>query len=290
MSLEPGTAVAGGAGPDSARTRGEGLQEGLIGRLRAGVAAAAEEVERTRGKCRRIRNRRQRDVARARARAVGELVTTDVGAVRARVDDLDELVGGGRGGAGRELVDAKARRALACDAGEDRVRRAVVAQLHGAVVPVGPAGDPVQPLERIDGARIALRALRTPLALGPGWPLRALRSRRSVRARGPAGSSRPRRAGRALGPSHAPGDPPLVLAARALRDAPEGRLEQVAIGLGARVGNVLLIAVLAWLILAARGAPLGDELVLELGLVGAFGLGFVALARRPSEVVLGYKG
>ena len=77
---------------------------------------------------------------------------------------------------------------------------------------------------------------------------------------------------------------------RALRDAPEGRLEQVAIGLGARMGNGLLIAVLGWLILAARGAPLGDELVLELGLLGAFGLGFVALARRPYEVVLGYKG
>src|SRR5436190_3436886 len=203
--------------PDSAHTGSEGLREGLIGRLRAGVAAAAEEVERTRRNCRPIRNRRQRDVARARAGAVGELVTTDVGAARARIGDLDELVGGGRGGAGRELVDANARRARAYDAREDRVRRAVVAQLHGAVVPVGPAGDPVQPLERIDGVRIALRALRTALALRPGRSLRALRSRRSVRARGAAESSRPRRAGRALGSAHAPGDPPLVLAARALR-------------------------------------------------------------------------
>jgi chlorophyll/bacteriochlorophyll a synthase len=97
--------------------------------------------------------------------------------------------------------------------------------------------------------------------------------------------------------------PPLLIAAllelyvlaiawmlRALREAPEGRLEQVAIGLGARMGNGLLIAVLAWLILGARDAPLADQLVLELGLLGAFGLGFVALARRPTEVVLGYKG
>ena len=82
----------------------------------------------------------------------------------------------------------------------------------------------------------------------------------------------------------------IVWMLRALREAREGRLEQVAIGLGARMGNGLLIATLASLILAARGAALADELILELGLFGAFGLGFVALARRPDEVVLGYKG
>jgi chlorophyll/bacteriochlorophyll a synthase len=75
-----------------------------------------------------------------------------------------------------------------------------------------------------------------------------------------------------------------------LREAPEGRLEQVAIGLGARMGNGLLIAVLASLILAGRGAVLGHQLVLELALLGAFGLSFVTLARRPDQVVLGYKG
>src|SRR5213079_35684 len=201
----------------SARTRGEGLREGLIGRLRAAVAAAAEEVERTRGKCRPIRNRRQRDVARARAGAVGELVTTDVGAARARVDDLDELVGGGRGGAGRELIHANARCARAYDAREDRVRRAVVAQLHGAVVPVGPAGDTVQPLERIDGARIALGALRTALALRPGRSLRPGCAGQTVGACRPGRPTRSRRSGWALRSSHVPGDRPLVLAAGALR-------------------------------------------------------------------------
>jgi 4-hydroxybenzoate polyprenyltransferase len=75
-----------------------------------------------------------------------------------------------------------------------------------------------------------------------------------------------------------------------LRKAPEGRPEQVAIGLGARMGNGLLIAVLAWLILAARGAQLADELVFELALLGAFGFGVLTLARRPNDVVLGYKG
>ena len=75
-----------------------------------------------------------------------------------------------------------------------------------------------------------------------------------------------------------------------LREAPQGRLEQVAIGLGARMGNGLLIAVLAWLILQGRGAGLADQVVLQLALLGAFGVGFVTLARRPDDVVLGYKG
>ena len=75
-----------------------------------------------------------------------------------------------------------------------------------------------------------------------------------------------------------------------LREAPEGRLEQVAIGLGARMGNGLLIAVLAWLIVDGHGAGPADEIVLQLALLGAFGVGFVTLARRPNEVMLGYKG
>ena len=75
-----------------------------------------------------------------------------------------------------------------------------------------------------------------------------------------------------------------------LRDAPEGREEQVAIGLGARLGNGLLVAVLAWLVLGGEGAPAGPRLLAVALLTASFAGGVVALVRRPGEVVLGYKG
>ena len=75
-----------------------------------------------------------------------------------------------------------------------------------------------------------------------------------------------------------------------LRHAPEGREEQVAIGLGARMGNGLLVAVLAWLVLGGEGAPQRQRLLAVVLVAAAFGAGFLALARRPDEVVLGYKG
>ena len=75
-----------------------------------------------------------------------------------------------------------------------------------------------------------------------------------------------------------------------LRHASEGREEQVAIGLGARMGNGLLVAVLAWLVLGGEGAPEGQRLLAVALVAAAFGTGFLALARRPEEVVLGYKG
>ena len=77
---------------------------------------------------------------------------------------------------------------------------------------------------------------------------------------------------------------------RRLRHATEGRDEQVAIGLGARMGNGLLVAVLAWLVLGGEGAPHKQRLLAVALVAAAFGAGFVALARRPDEVVLGYKG
>jgi 4-hydroxybenzoate polyprenyltransferase len=72
--------------------------------------------------------------------------------------------------------------------------------------------------------------------------------------------------------------------------APAGREEQVAIGLGARMGNGLLVGVLVWLVLEGEGAP-AEQRLLALALVAAaFGAGFLALVRRPEDVVLGYKG
>lgn len=77
---------------------------------------------------------------------------------------------------------------------------------------------------------------------------------------------------------------------RVLARADSGRDEQIAIGLGAKMGNGLLLAVLAWLALAGEGAPAGDRLLFTLLLAGAYGTSFVMLARSPERAVIGYKG
>ena len=68
------------------------------------------------------------------------------------------------------------------------------------------------------------------------------------------------------------------------------RAEQVAIGIGARMGNGLLIVVLAWLVLSGAGATEPETFGLAAALAVVFGLGFAALVRRPGEAVIGYKG
>ena len=68
------------------------------------------------------------------------------------------------------------------------------------------------------------------------------------------------------------------------------RAEQVAIGIGARMGNGLLIVVLAWLVLSGAGATEPEAFGLSAALAAVFGLGFAALVRRPGEAVIGYKG
>jgi 4-hydroxybenzoate polyprenyltransferase len=72
--------------------------------------------------------------------------------------------------------------------------------------------------------------------------------------------------------------------------ATPGRDEQVAIGLGAKMGNGLLLAVLAWLVLAAEGAPAEHRLVFGLLLLAAYATSYVLLAQRPERAVIGYKG
>ena len=74
------------------------------------------------------------------------------------------------------------------------------------------------------------------------------------------------------------------------RSLSSDRAEQVAIGIGARMGNGLLITVLALLILRSRGAAGADQLELTLALTVVFVANFVSLASRPDEVLIGYKG
>jgi 4-hydroxybenzoate polyprenyltransferase len=76
----------------------------------------------------------------------------------------------------------------------------------------------------------------------------------------------------------------------ALRRAREGRDEQVAIGIGARMGNGLLSCILAWLVLESGGAPVGERFFFVLALAAVFTASFAALVRRPDVVAIGYKG
>ena len=76
----------------------------------------------------------------------------------------------------------------------------------------------------------------------------------------------------------------------ALWRAPEGRMEQVAIGIGAKMGNGLLITVLGWLVLIDAEAPLADRAVFVLVLASAFAVAFATLVRSPERAVIGYKG
>lgn len=76
----------------------------------------------------------------------------------------------------------------------------------------------------------------------------------------------------------------------ALRAAAPGRDEQVAIGIGARMGNGVLLAALAWLVVAEDGAPVAEQTAAVALVAAAFAVGFVTLVARPEQAVVGYKG
>ena len=59
--------------------------------------------------------------------------------------------------------------------------------------------------------------------------------------------------------------------------------EQVAIGSGARAGNGLLLAMLAWLVT-------GGDVAATIAVASVLVVSFAPLAARPGEIVLGYKG
>lgn len=66
--------------------------------------------------------------------------------------------------------------------------------------------------------------------------------------------------------------------------------EQVAIGLGARLGNGILVTILGLLALWSVDAGATAEAAFATLTAAAFGLNVVSLARRPPEVLLGYRG
>ncbi len=64
----------------------------------------------------------------------------------------------------------------------------------------------------------------------------------------------------------------------------------MAIGTGARMGNGLLLTMLAWLVVKDTGASLVEASLLSWAVAAALFLSFVSLAARPDEVLVGYKG
>ena len=76
----------------------------------------------------------------------------------------------------------------------------------------------------------------------------------------------------------------------ALWRASDPRGEQLAIGLGARMGNGLLLSLLAWLVVSAHGATVAEATVLLAALAAVFWLGYAAVLARPADAVIAYKG
>ncbi|MDQ1641889.1 MAG: chlorophyll/bacteriochlorophyll a synthase [Actinomycetota bacterium] len=76
----------------------------------------------------------------------------------------------------------------------------------------------------------------------------------------------------------------------ALRGAGTPLAEQVAIGTGAKMGNGLLVCLLAWLLMGGNGATPTAQAVFVVALAGLYGSSYVVLSRRPAEVLIGYKG
>ncbi len=75
----------------------------------------------------------------------------------------------------------------------------------------------------------------------------------------------------------------------ALWRATDPRDEQVAIGIGARAGNGMLISLLALLIVTGAGGSAVDASLVVAAVTAAFAVDFAVLVRRPHTAVIGYK-
>lgn len=75
-----------------------------------------------------------------------------------------------------------------------------------------------------------------------------------------------------------------------LRVTTDPTAELVTIGTAARAGNALLIAVIAWLLLSAQGAPPAQASLVIATLTAIAAVGFLDLALRPERARVAYKG
>lgn len=76
----------------------------------------------------------------------------------------------------------------------------------------------------------------------------------------------------------------------ALQRVDDPRREQVAIGVGARIGNGLLICVLGWLLLVGQSAPAAVTHGFTGLLTALYAATYVVLVKNPDDVLIGYKG
>ena len=74
-----------------------------------------------------------------------------------------------------------------------------------------------------------------------------------------------------------------------LRKTTDPTAELVTIGTAARAGNALLIAVVAWLLLSAQGAPRAQASLVVATLTAVAAAGFLELALRPERGRVAYK-
>jgi hypothetical protein len=68
------------------------------------------------------------------------------------------------------------------------------------------------------------------------------------------------------------------------------REEQLAIGLGAKMGNGLLACALAWPVLQAEGAPAGMRVLVLAFIALVHGAVLITLMDRSDEIEIAYKG
>jgi 4-hydroxybenzoate polyprenyltransferase len=66
--------------------------------------------------------------------------------------------------------------------------------------------------------------------------------------------------------------------------------EQLSIGVGARMGNGLLVTLLGTLILSNQGADWITRLIFGLALTAIYVLNFIEFLRHPERAIIGYKG
>jgi hypothetical protein len=66
--------------------------------------------------------------------------------------------------------------------------------------------------------------------------------------------------------------------------------EQLSIGVGAKMGNGLLVTLLGALILSNQGADWITQFIFGLALTAIYMLNFIDFLRHPERAVVGYKG
>jgi hypothetical protein len=66
--------------------------------------------------------------------------------------------------------------------------------------------------------------------------------------------------------------------------------EQLSIGVGAKMGNGLLVTLLGALILSNQGADWTTHFIFGLALTALYTLNFIDFLRHPERAIIGYKG